>query len=78
MPHPALARSALQHIPASRIREVANAGQDAESASNEANTYRNRVINEAKGDASKVLQASEGYREQEAKASKPAKSKPAR
>ena len=46
------------------FREVTNADQDAESAANEANTYRNRVINEAKGDASKVLQASEGYREQ--------------
>lgn len=46
------------------FREVTTAEQDAASATNEANTYRNRVINEAKGDASKVLQASEGYREQ--------------
>ena len=29
MPHPALARRALQHIPASRIREVANAAMGA-------------------------------------------------
>ncbi|MDB5448634.1 MAG: hflK [Phenylobacterium sp.] len=46
------------------FREVANAGQDAESAVNEANTYRNRVINEAKGDAAKIVQSGQGYREQ--------------
>ncbi|WP_374575811.1 FtsH protease activity modulator HflK [Phenylobacterium sp.] len=46
------------------FREVANAGQDAESAVNEANTYRNRVINEAKGDAAKIVQSAQGYREQ--------------
>ncbi|MDP3175328.1 MAG: FtsH protease activity modulator HflK [Phenylobacterium sp.] len=46
------------------FREVANAGQDAESAINEANTYRNRVINEAKGDASRITQSAQGYREQ--------------
>ena len=46
------------------FREVANAGQDAESAINEANTYRNRVVNEAKGDASRIVSAAEGYREQ--------------
>lgn len=46
------------------FREVANAGQDAESAINEANTYRNRVINEAKGDAARITQSAEGYREQ--------------
>ena len=31
---------------------------------NEANTYRNRVVNEAKGDAAKIVQAAQGYREQ--------------
>ncbi|WP_421932654.1 FtsH protease activity modulator HflK [Phenylobacterium sp.] len=46
------------------FREVANAGQDAESAVNEANSYRNRVINEAKGDAAKLTQSAQGYREQ--------------
>src|SRR5262249_34562642 len=46
------------------FREVANAGQDAESAVNEANAYRNRVTNEAKGDAAKIVQSSEAYREQ--------------
>ena len=46
------------------FREVANAGQDAESAVNEANTYRNRVVNEAKGDAAKIVQSAQGYREQ--------------
>lgn len=46
------------------FRDVTNAEQDAESAVNEANTYRNRVINEAKGDASRLTQSAEGYREQ--------------
>jgi membrane protease subunit HflK len=46
------------------FREVANAGQDAESAVNEANTYRNRVINEAKGDAARIVQSAQAYREQ--------------
>jgi membrane protease subunit HflK len=46
------------------FREVANATQDADSKVNEANTYRNRVINEAKGDASKLTQSAEAYREQ--------------
>ena len=46
------------------FREVANAGQDAEAATNEANTYRNRVINEAKGDAARITQAAEAYKEQ--------------
>lgn len=45
------------------FREVASASQDAESSVNEANTYRNRVINEARGDAARIRQASEGYRE---------------
>ncbi len=40
------------------------AGQDAQSAVNEAQTYRNRVVNEAKGDASRITQSAEGYREQ--------------
>jgi membrane protease subunit HflK len=46
------------------FREVANAGQDAEAAINEANTYRNRVINEAKGDAARITQSAQAYREQ--------------
>lgn len=46
------------------FREVANAGQDAESAVNEANTYRNRVVNEAKGDAARITQSAQAYREQ--------------
>lgn len=46
------------------FRSVTTAEQDAESAINEANTYRNRVINEAKGDAAAILQNAEGYREQ--------------
>ena len=46
------------------FREVANAGQDAESAVNEANGYRNRVVNEAKGDAARIVQSAQAYREQ--------------
>jgi membrane protease subunit HflK len=46
------------------FRDVQSAEQDAESAVNEANTYKNRVINEAKGDAAKIVQAAQGYREQ--------------
>ena len=45
-------------------QDIARAGQDAQSYINEANTYRNRVVNEAKGDASKIVQSAEGYREQ--------------
>jgi membrane protease subunit HflK len=46
------------------FRDVANAGQDADSAVNEANAYRNRVVNEAKGDAAKIVQSAQAYREQ--------------
>jgi membrane protease subunit HflK len=46
------------------FRDVANAGQEAESAVNDAKTYSNRVVNEAKGDASKIVQSAQGYREQ--------------
>ena len=49
-------------VPAAR--EVLNAGQEAESKVNEADTYRNRVVNEAKGDASRITQSAEAYREQ--------------
>jgi membrane protease subunit HflK len=46
------------------FREVASAGQEAESSVNEANAYRNRVVNEAKGDAARLVQSALGYREQ--------------
>lgn len=49
---------------AAAFRDVQSAQQDAESSVNEANTYRNRVVNEAKGDAARIIQAAEGYREQ--------------
>ncbi len=49
-------------VPAAR--EVLNAKQEADSKVNEANTYRNRVVNEAKGDASRITQSAEAYREQ--------------
>ena len=45
-------------------QDIARAGQDAQSSINEANTYRNRVVNEAKGTAAKITQAAEGYRQQ--------------
>ena len=45
-------------------QDLAKAGQDAQSAINEAQTYRNRVVNEAKGDASRITQSAEGYSEQ--------------
>jgi modulator of FtsH protease HflK len=45
------------------FRDVQSAEQDASSRVNEANTYRNRVVNEAKGDAAKIVQAATGYRE---------------
>jgi membrane protease subunit HflK len=45
-------------------QDIARAGQDAQSYINDANKYRNRVINEAKGDAAKITQAAEGYRAQ--------------
>jgi modulator of FtsH protease HflK len=45
------------------FRDVQSAEQDASSRVNEANTYRNRVVNEAKGDAAKIVQAAEAYRE---------------
>jgi membrane protease subunit HflK len=46
------------------FRDVSNADQDRLSALNEANTYRNRVINEAKGDAARIIQSAQAYREQ--------------
>jgi membrane protease subunit HflK len=48
----------------SAFRDVATAGQDAESAANQANAYRNRVVNEAKGTAAGLVQSAQGYREQ--------------
>ena len=44
-------------------RDLARAGQNAEAAVNEANTYRNRVVNEAVGTAAAMRQQAEGYRE---------------
>jgi len=46
------------------FRDVQSAEQDKDSSVNEANTYRNRVVNEAKGDAARITQAAQGYREQ--------------
>jgi membrane protease subunit HflK len=45
------------------FRDVARAGQNAEAAINEANTYRNRVVNEAVGSAAAIRQQAEGYRQ---------------
>ena len=46
------------------FQDVASAGQDAASAVNQANAYRNRVINVAKGDAAQIVQSAQAYREQ--------------
>lgn len=46
------------------FRDVQSAEQDRDSAVNEADAYRNRVVNEAKGDAAKIIQSALGYREQ--------------
>ena len=43
---------------------MTRADQDAEAAVNVANTYFNRVVNEAKGDASIIVQGAEAYRSQ--------------
>jgi len=49
-------------VPANQ--DIARAGQDALSAINDANAYRNKVVNEARGSAAKIVQDAEGYREQ--------------
>ena len=46
------------------FRDVQSAEQDRDSAVNEADSYRNRVVNEAKGDAARIIQSAQGYREQ--------------
>jgi membrane protease subunit HflK len=46
------------------FRDVQSADQDRDSAVNEADAYKNRVVNEAKGDAAKIVQSAQGYREQ--------------
>jgi membrane protease subunit HflK len=46
------------------FQAVASAGQYADSAVNEARTYENRVVNEAKGDAAKAVAEAQAYREQ--------------
>jgi membrane protease subunit HflK len=43
---------------------VVNAGQDAETAVNQATGYLNQVVPEARGDAARIVQGAEGYREQ--------------
>jgi membrane protease subunit HflK len=48
----------------SAFRQVASAGQEAQAAINEANAYRNRVVNEAVGSAAAIRQTAEGYRQQ--------------
>jgi membrane protease subunit HflK len=46
------------------FQAVASAGQYADSAVNEANAYKNRVVNEAKGTAAQIIQSAQAYREQ--------------
>jgi len=64
----------VQNVQISRIRppdevmdsflDVAAARSDAERAQNEAQTYANRVVPEARGRAAKILQDADAYREQ--------------
>ena len=46
------------------FRDVQRASSDQERAQNEAQTYANRVVPEARGRAAKILQDAEAYREQ--------------
>lgn len=46
------------------FRDVVNAGQDAETAINQATAYQNRIIPEARGTAAQITQQAEAYREQ--------------
>jgi membrane protease subunit HflK len=46
------------------LRDVQAARIDLERAQNEAQTYANRVVPEARGRAAQILQAAEAYREQ--------------
>lgn len=46
------------------FRDVTAAQQDMERMRNEAETYANRVVPEARGAAARILQEAEGYREQ--------------
>ena len=48
----------------SAFRDVQSAQQDRDSAENVADAYRNKVVNEAKGDAARIVQAAQAYREQ--------------
>jgi modulator of FtsH protease HflK len=48
------------------FRDVQRASSDLERAQNEAQTYANRVVPEARGRAAKILQDAEAYREQTA------------
>lgn len=50
-----------QHV-IDAFRDVQRARADRESKINEANAYRNSVVPAAKGEAVKIIQASEGYR----------------
>src|SRR5205085_1788025 len=46
------------------LRDVQAARIDQERAQNEAQTYANRVVPEARGRAAQIIQAAEAYREQ--------------
>ncbi|MBS0362904.1 MAG: FtsH protease activity modulator HflK [Proteobacteria bacterium] len=48
----------------SAFRDVQSAQQDRDSAENVADAYRNKVVNEAKGDAARIVQLAQAYREQ--------------
>ncbi|MBS0331469.1 MAG: FtsH protease activity modulator HflK, partial [Proteobacteria bacterium] len=46
------------------FRDVQSAQQDRDSSENVADAYRNKVVNEAKGDAARIVQLAQAYREQ--------------
>jgi membrane protease subunit HflK len=48
-------------------QDITKAGQEARSAVNDANAYRDKVVNEAHGDTARIVQAAQGYREQVAR-----------
>jgi membrane protease subunit HflK len=54
----------LDDYGAEAFRDVQRASSDLERAQNEAQTYANRVVPEARGGAAKILQDAEAYREQ--------------
>jgi modulator of FtsH protease HflK len=57
-----LQRSYAPQEVADAFRDVVRAGQDAQTAVNQANAYKNQITQEALGQASQIKNQSEGYR----------------